>query len=575
MSRNGLRASLIWRDEVMEDLVLGQGDKVTVGTRRIRRFPWTRALPLMSSDVLVAVALVLAPSLDLWCVAGCLAATNLVLWPVLIRRWRSSGGALFIVPDLGLPPTFAMIRPGNRGRLLTLGERMRGTICLGGQKQDVADLVQRDSAGGFCATPISGRDWGVIDLDHSGDYQLFFQFVQVDDPPQFVTRSVLIAGGIGYLISSATLTLLWYLKGVELDEAVLRGAGVAALAMIGGAVGWSLIRQDGESQASLAFSVVMHAALLFMTYQLYESENPFVWPGPRSLTANFLVARAEKPEPPEPKPTPSTGAQSQEPAAAATKDPPKKTATRGAEGKAGGKGDTERARDPNARDVPPAAPKVQFFTDPNKKVLDNIIDRNLATSLSKFTGIQGDKLTRGSLGFGPGTGTGVGPGEGTGTRTGSKKGGSGGGGNVEGDFVTGPGKIDTGTNRPGGGTCKGAGCGTGPKPVQVAFAEPSGDFGGLTAEEIDRVVKARAGVFRACYQKELNHTPGIGGKLLIHFKIGADGTVQAGNTTTASGTTLHNDAVEQCVKSNVNRLKFPPKGGVANVNYPFVFTQGG
>jgi outer membrane biosynthesis protein TonB len=518
VSRTGLRASLIWRDEVMEDLVLDTPRPITIGP---------------------------------------------------------SGRTTFIVPELGLPPRFAIVRPGNRGYLLTLGERMRGTICIDGRKQDVADLVQHDSAGGFSATPIGGRDWGVIDLDASGDYKLFFQFVQVDDPPQFFTRPVLIAGGIGYLISSAALTLLWYLKGIELDEAVLRGAGIAALAMIGGAIGWSLIRQDGESQASLAFSVVLHAALLFMTYQLYESDNPFVWPGPRSLTANFLAARLDKPEPPEPKPTPSTGAQQQEAPAAATKDPPKKTATKGAEGKAGGKGDTERARDPNAKDVPPVAPKVQFFEDKNKKVLDNIIDRNLATSLSKFTGIQGDKPTRGSIGFGAGAGTGVGAGEGTGTRTGSKKGGSGGGGNVEGDFVTGPGKIDTGTNRPGGGTCKGAGCGTGPKPVQVAFAEPSGDFGGLTSEEIDRVVKARAGVFRACYQKELNHTPGIGGKLLIHFKIGADGTVQAGNTATAGGSTLRNDAVEQCVKSNVNRLKFPAKGGVANVNYPFVFTQGG
>ena len=117
--------------------------------------------------------------------------------------------------------------------------------------------------------------------------------------------------------------------------------------------------------------------------------------------------------------------------------------------------------------------------------------------------------------------------------------------------------------------------GSGPKAVQVAFAEPAGDFGGLTAEEIDRVVKARAGVFRACYQKELNHTPGLGGKLVIHFKIGGDGVVQAGNTSSVSGSTLRNDAVEQCVKSNVNRLKFPAKGGIANVNYPFVFTQGG
>jgi outer membrane biosynthesis protein TonB len=518
VSRTGLRASLIWRDEVMEDLVLDRPRPITIGpTRR----------------------------------------------------------ATFIVPEIGLPPRFAIVRPGNRGYLLTLGERMRGTICIDGRKQDIADLVRRDSAGGFCATPIGGRDWGVIDLDESGDYKLFFQFVQVDDPPQFFTRPVLIAGAVGYLISSAALTVLWYLKGIELDEAALRGAGIAAIGMIAGGVGWSLIRQDSESQASLAFSVVLHAALLFMTYQLYEGDNPFVWPGPRSLTANFLAARLDKPEPPEPKPTPSPGAQQQEAPAAATKDPPKKTATKGAEGKAGGQGEKERARDPNAKDVPPEPPKVQFFEDKNKKVLDNIIDRNLATSLSKFTGIKGDTLTRGSLGFGPGAGTGVGPGQGTGTRTGSKGRGPGGGGNVEGDFVTGPGKIDTGSNRPGGGTCKGAGCGTGPRPVQVAFAEPSGDFGGLTSEEIDRVVKARAGIFRACYQKELNHTPGIGGKLLIHFKIGADGTVQAGNTSTAGGTTLHNDAVEQCVKSNVNRLKFPAKGGVANVNYPFVFTQGG
>ena len=519
MSRMALRAALIWHDEVMDDLVLDKPRPITLG---------------------------------------------------------HSGRTTFTVPELGLPPKFAIVRPGKRGFLLTLGERMRGTICVGGDKQDVADLVRQDASGGFSATPISGRDWGVVELDDSGDYKLFFQFVPVDDPPQLFTRQMLIAGGAGYALSSIALTVLWYLRGFPFDEAAFRGAGIALLAMIGGGVGWSLIRQDGESQASLAFSVVLHAALLFMTYQLYDGENPFVWPGPRSLTGNYLVAKLDTEPPPEPKPTPTIGKQQQEAAAAATKDPPKKTATKGEEGRAGGKGETERARDPNAKDVPPEPPKVQFFEDKNKKVLDNIIDRNLATSLSKFTGIKGDTLTRGSLGFGPGVGTGVGAGEGTGTRTGNKKNGNGGGGNVEGDFVTGPGKIDTGANRPGGGNCKGAGCGTGgPRPVQVAFSAPSGDFGGLTAEEIDRVVKARAGIFRACYQKELNHTPGIGGKLLIHFKIGGDGSVQAGNTQTSSGTTLHNDAVESCVKNNVNRLKFPAKGGVANVNYPFVFTQGG
>jgi hypothetical protein len=517
---SALRTALIWHDEVMEDLVLDKPRRITLG---------------------------------------------------------QSGKSTFVVPEIGLPPKFAIVRPGNRGYLLTLGERMRGKICVGGVEKDIAELVKREGgSGGFCAASISGRDWGVIDLDESGHYKLFFQFVTIDDPPQFFTKPVLIAGGIGYIISSAALTLLWYLKGVAIDEAAFRGAGLSTLAMVVGGIVWSMVRQDTESQASLAFSVVLHGALLFMTYQLYDGENPFVWPGPRSLTGNYLVTRIDKEEPPEPKPQPTvSGKQQQQAAAAATKDPPKKTATKGEEGRAGGKGETERARDPNAKDAPPEAPKVQFFEDKNKKILDNIIDRNLATSLTKFTGIKGDTLTKGSLGFGAGAGTGVGPGEGTGTRTGSKKGGSGGGGNVEGDFVTGPGRIDTGANRPGGGNCKGAGCGTGPRQVSVGFAEASGDFGGLTAEEIDRVVKARAGIFRACYQKELNHTPGLGGKLVVHFRIGGDGIVQPGNTSTAGGTTLHNDTVEQCVKSNVNRLKFPAKGGIANVNYPFVFTQGG
>jgi len=521
VTRTALRTALIWHDEVMDDLVLAKPRKITIGR---------------------------------------------------------TGRTTFVVPDLGLPKKFTIVKPGRRGYLLTLGERMRGTICVGGEEKDVADLVRSEAgSGGFCATSIGDRDWGVIDLDESGHFKLFFQFVPLDDPPQFFTTPVLIAGAAGYVISSVALTLLWYLKGVELDESVFRGAGLSTLAMMIGGLGWAMVRQDGESQASLAFSVVLHAALLFMTYQLYDGENPFVWPGPRSLTGNYLVTRLDKEEPPEPKPVPTINSKAQQPqaAAAATKDPPKNTATKGDEGHQGGKGETERARDPNAKDVPPEPPKVQFFEDKNKKILDNIIDRNLATSLSKFTGIQGNTLTKGSMGFGPGTGTGVGPGEGTGTRNGSKKAGSGGGGNVEGDFVTGPGKIDTGTNRPGGGNCKGGGCGTGPKAIAVAFSAPSGDFGGLTAEEIDRVVKARAGVFRACYQKELNHTPGIGGKLVIHFKIGGDGTVQAGSTATSGGSTMRNDTVEQCVKSNVNRLKFPAKGGIANVNYPFVFTQGG
>jgi hypothetical protein len=109
--------------------------------------------------------------------------------------------------------------------------------------------------------------------------------------------------------------------------------------------------------------------------------------------------------------------------------------------------------------------------------------------------------------------------------------------------------------------------------VQVAIGEMSGDAGGYTEDEINRVVRARKGVFRACYQKELNHAPGIGGKIVVKFKIGPDGMVQRATATGSS--TLKNAAVQGCVTSNVMRLRFPPKGAIANVTYPFLFSPGG
>jgi outer membrane biosynthesis protein TonB len=529
VSTVSLRAALIWHDEVMDDVVLEKPKKVTVGT---------------------------------------------------------TGRATFVIPNLGLPANFAIIRPGNRGYLLTLGENMRGTICVDGQEQDVSEFVR--GGGEFHATPINGKDWGVVELDESGDYKLFFQFVPVQDAQPFFTKPVILAGIGGYLLSTLTLALIFWARDVTTDyvvfdspllgefaECLARGALISACALGLSAIVASIAKQESESQASLAFSVILHAAFIFGFYFVFPyDEDQFVWPGPRSLAANYLVTRLEpETKPPDPPKPVATGKENKEEAAA--KQPEKKvvkTATKNDEGAAGGKGETERARDPNAKDVPPAPPKVALMEDRNRKILDNILERDLATNLGKFTGIKGDTLTKGSMGFGPGHGTGVGDGTGTGTTRGSKGKGSGGGGNVEGDFVTNKGPISMGKDRPGG-NCTGPNChGAGPKEVAVSIGEMTGDPGGLTKEEIDRVVRSRAGVFRACYQKELNRSPGIGGKMVIHFVISGDGTVKSAN---GAGGSLKNEAVESCVTNNIMRLHFPakPPGGI--VNYPFVFSPGG
>jgi hypothetical protein len=52
------------------------------------------------------------------------------------------GTPTFIVPDVGLPSGFAIVSPGNRGYLLTLGDKMRGTVCIDGREQDVREFVK-------------------------------------------------------------------------------------------------------------------------------------------------------------------------------------------------------------------------------------------------------------------------------------------------------------------------------------------------------------------------------------------------------------------------------------------------
>jgi hypothetical protein len=461
--RPRLRMSLVWNDEVMSDTVVDGPRKVTLGGDK-----------------------------------------------------RST----IVIPDLGLPPRFAIVSKRRGGYLLTLADRMAGRISLGGVEHEVALWVRDDASDGYRATSIGGRDWGVIDLDGSGEYRLFFQFV-AEDPPLPPSRA---------------------------------------------------LRDDDLMLPAFAFAIVLFLILIAVSYRFRVDEDPFIWPGPRALTGSYLVTRIEpEPPPPPPPPAAATGQAPAAPAAAAKTGQVKnvKSATKGEAGKAGGEGEEPRARDPDAVDTPPEPPKVALFEDRNRRVLDNVIQNELQTSLGKFTGLPGPRQ-RGGVGSGTGKGTGFGPGDGTGTVRGGKGKGPGGGGSVEGDFVS-QGKIDTGETRAPKGS---GGTGSGVKEVAVVgTGTATGDFGGLSYAEIERVVKSRQGLIRACYQKELNRARGIGGKLAVTFVIGGDGAVKS-TRIDAGKSTLRNEAIESCVRTQIARLRFPAKGGSATVNYPFIFQQG-
>jgi outer membrane biosynthesis protein TonB len=506
-----LRASLVWRDEVMGDVVLTKPRALTIGT---------------------------------------------------------SPKCTFVVPDLGLPPKFSIIKPGNRGYLLTLGNRMRGTIQVDGGEKDVEEFVARGGEGDlgatFRATPIGGRDWGVVDLDDSGDYKLFFQFVPVEAPlPKLKMGRYREVAAIGTVIlglaiafpSYATIIILAAMLGTALFEIVL---------------GFLFAEDDDFTRPAIAFSILLFAFLLGVAFTFKSDDHPWVPPGPRELTAGYLVERLAEP-PPEPEPEPEKkGPVASVPAAAKDGEKEKsKAATKREAGKSGGQGEKRAMEEDGEDDATPPPPDKGLMTGNNRKQIDRTLEIDNLPALDRYANLKGPKQD-GQLGMGKGTGYGVGDDlDGTGTRKGHKGKGRGGGGSAEGDFES-TGDPDMKEARAPKGS---GGTGSGVKEAKVAFSQSDGDFtGGLTREEVDRVVKSRKGTIQACYQKAVNRDRSLAGKLVVNFRISAEGKVTSARIEPGKSS-LRNAEVESCVKRQIQGLKFPAKGG-AVVNYPFIFSSG-
>jgi len=97
--------------------------------------------------------------------------------------------------------------------------------------------------------------------------------------------------------------------------------------------------------------------------------------------------------------------------------------------------------------------------------------------------------------------------------------------------------------------------------------------GGLTREEIARVIQRHINQVRYCYEKELNRAPNLSGKVSVAFLIDGAGRV---TTSDISESSMDDATVETCVTSVIKRMQFPqPRGGVVQVNYPFVFQSSG
>ncbi len=579
-----LRVSSVWHDEVMADAVLSQPTEVVLGATRHRRseLPLWRllaavialiiplallnpggammapaAIALASVAALSSVLLLLRRPLGLT-LGGATVGITVALIVILVGgRWSQAGwplrsaglaalllaaaeviviaklyfrlealrklhaSATFLVPEIGLPGDFTIIRPSSRGYVLTLSEGMAGVMRLGGQQLQVAQFLASAEdgrgdgvAGRFRATPITAGDWGVIELDRAGIHRLFFCFVPSETP---LPRS--------------------------------------------------RFRDPELLLPALALAFIVHGTFVVASFAVRTPGNDVFFPAATAMTTEYIQVRP--PDAPAEAPAASTDGQARA----------KPSATRGSRGKAGGEGQEPRRRAPDpAKGAPdqevPERVRQGLLTDASRSSLSKVaarggFDDELGRALAR---LQATEASDGSAGgSGAGTGLGFGPGaDGTGTTRGGKKGGAGGGGAVQGDFQSGP-DIDTGETRKARGP---GGTGSGRKEVAVVgTGTAAGDFGGLSKAEIDRVVKSRQGLLRACYQRELNRVRGLGGTLLVNFKIAGNGEVKSARIV-PSKSSLRNASVESCVSRQIMKLQFPAKGGTAIVNYPFIFEQG-
>jgi hypothetical protein len=147
-----------------------------------------------------------------------------------------------------------------------------------------------------------------------------------------------------------------------------------------------------------------------------------------------------------------------------------------------------------------------------------------------------------------------------------------GSGTLDTGFGTGAGVSGNGRGRSGSGAgAGGTGTGNGRGGERRLAAAPVSAAGqGLSPEQISRVVRARSGAFRACYESAAARDPKLQGGVTVNFTVSTTGAV----TARIASSSLANPRVESCVLRMFNRLHFPSADKPTSANWPLVFRPG-
>lgn len=109
--------------------------------------------------------------------------------------------------------------------------------------------------------------------------------------------------------------------------------------------------------------------------------------------------------------------------------------------------------------------------------------------------------------------------------------------------------------------------------VQINVGGQDADFaGGMDKEAIRRVIREHIREIRNCYEKELQRSPDLYGKIVLEWDIEEEGRV---SRCVVKSNALGNDSVANCIVNRLKTWKFPdpPKDQIGRVIFPFVFSS--
>jgi hypothetical protein len=442
-------------------------------------------------------------------------------------------GSLAAMPD-GVRASASPLRAAGSGWELDASGAVSGVLMVRGREEDVVSLSRSGAP-----IPVLPGDYGLVQY---GLFSVFFQYTPAPLPLKKKTSRWLLP-----------LTLLG-----------------------------RLFADDPLTTLALFSSVVFHLGiigLLIVNWTPPPYQLPPELVSPEDYAERFGLKRVLPEMQPPSAAKDDGGGTPKGPKDTGAKDPKKQGGGQKIQGKEGTAG-LNGKEDHN--ELPGEIKPVTNYGGLSEALADTgtEIKKTLSEIRTVADALGGLNSANVVLGSGPGTGlhgSGAGGGgNGAGVMFGSGTLNTGWGAGTGGGFGSGNGHGPGGGGNGGFGGGSGTGNGTGggagaPGEHGVRGVAGAASHGGLSPDQVNRVVLAHRGALQACYEIEAQKDPTLRGGVVVSWTIDASGAVTSASR---ASSTLNNARVEGCVLRQVKTWRFPASDGSTLANYPFSFGIG-